>query len=181
MKSHHYKNKVYGIGHTRMRRILELAGTLSGRRVLDVGCSNGKLGALIRDLGNYVAGIEISNTAVAQARTVLDALYEFDIEHPWPSETKGFDRIILARILEHVSDPVAVLRQARAALADTGAIIITTPNFMTWTNRLRFIVGMFAYQEEGMFDFGHIRWFTYDYLKTVLHRAGFIIIEERHI
>ena len=83
--------------------------------------------------------------------------------------------------MEHVFDPVAVLKSVRGALRSGGHIIVTTPNFMTWTNRIKFLLGKFKYEEQGMFDFGHIRWFTYRYLKELLAETGFRITQERHI
>lgn len=170
------------MGHTRRDRILSLA-VGQGMRVLDVACARGYLGKLIRDRGNWVGGVEISERAASLAREQLDKVWAFDIEQPWPTDigSQSFDLIILSEIVEHVFDPVQVLRSVHAALKPDGHIIVTTPNFMTWTNRLRFIIGDFHYQQQGMFDFGHIRWFTYSYLKRVLAEAGFILTEERHI
>lgn len=185
MRENYYNEKSsnYGMSHTRLRRIMELVGDRSRLRILDVGCGNGRMGQRIKEKGHYVAGVEISETAAEQARSALDQVYSFDIERPWPEELQqgDFDLVLLPEILEHVFDPVRVLGSVRGALKPNGDIVITTPNFMTWTNRLRFLVGAFRYQEQGMFDFGHIRWFTYRYLREVLDRAGFRLTQERHI
>ncbi len=184
MREDHYKGRVvaYGMSHTRRDRILALAkGT--GQRILDIGCAAGALGALLRERGNWVGGVELSDAAIALARQRLDEVWSFDVEKLWPQRLtdEPFDVVILGEVLEHVFDPIAVLRSVRSILTDGGSIIITTPNFMTWTNRLRFLVGDFQYEEEGMFDFGHIRWFTYRYLRKVLSDAGFMVTDERHI
>lgn len=184
MKNEYYQHRTaYGMGHTRRDRILALVDGRSGQRVLDIGCADGTLGALLKARGSWVGGVELSRSAVERARQRLDAVWLFDIEQPWPSELRQmpFDTIIFGEVLEHVFDPIAVLRQARRVLASNGAVIITTPNFMTWTNRLRFLFGSFRYAKEGMFDFGHIRWFTYQYLKETLAQSGFAITYERHI
>lgn len=180
-KAEHYKGKVYGMGHTRLRRILDLVGKKPGQRVLDVGCASGRLGNEVKKFGNYVVGVEISPVAAEEARKVLAQVFAFDIEKPWPDIGGQFDLVILPEILEHVFDPLDILLEANKFLKPDGSLIITTPNFMTWTNRLRFLFGDFKYQEQGMFDFGHIRWFTYSYLKEVLQKTGFQITDERHI
>lgn len=181
---YNYKSVHYGIGHTRLRRILGLAKNSLKGKVLDVGCARGYLGRRIKEIGgNYVAGIEISEGAAHQARAVLDDVYVFDIQKHWLAEVKEqkFDLIILSEVLEHVFDPVFVLKNAHDMLSPDGEIIITTPNFMVWTNRIKFLFGNFKYQEQGMFDFGHIRWFTYRYLQDVLQESGFKVIQENHI
>ena len=184
MKENYYKERLenYGMGHTRRGRIISLVKG-SGLRVLDIGCGTGSLGALIKKEGNWVGGVELSDQAAAEARTRLDQVWQFDIESEWPAELQkqDIDVVVIAEVLEHVFDPVIVLKHIRGSLKQDGHVVITTPNFLTWTNRVRFLFGSFAYQMEGMFDFGHIRWFTYAYLKKVLTEAGFTIREERHV
>lgn len=185
MRKLHYENKSlnYGVSHTRLKRVLSLLDSSPGQKVLEVGCASGRLGREIKKIGHYVAGIEISESAAQEAKKVLDEVYVFDIESEWPAEilNEKFDLIILPEILEHVFDPVYVLKKSRAALKPDGEIILTIPNFLAWTNRVYFLLGFFRYEKEGMFDFGHIRWFTYPYLKEVLAESGFIIIAEKHI
>lgn len=177
------KNLAYGIGHTRLRRILDLAEDVSGRRILDVGCGSGKLGAEFKKRGAYAVGSDISPVAVKEAKARLDEVFLVQSEDVLPRNTSQgqFDLIILAEILEHVFDPVAMLIKANKFLKSGGHFIITTPNFMVWTNRLKFLLGKFTYQSEGMFDFGHIRWFSHSYLKEVFKEAGLKVVAEKHI
>ena len=178
------KSVHYGIGHTRLRKILDLAKNSFGGKILDIGCARGYLGRRIKEMGGkYVAGIEISQEAAQEAKTVLDKVYVFDVQKHWLPEVKEqkFELVILSELLEHVFDPVFVLKNVSEILLSNGEVVITTPNFMVWTNRIRFLFGNFKYQEQGMFDFGHIRWFTYQYLQDVLKKSGFKIVQENHI
>lgn len=177
------KSVAYGMSHTRLRRILEFIPRDRGLRVLEVGCANGRLGQEIKKLGHFVAGIDVSLQAAQNARQVLDEVHVFDIEGEWPKklEEQKLDIIVLPEILEHTFDPADILKKSAVILKPDGEIIITTPNFLVWTNRSRFLFGRFKYEEQGMFDFGHIRWFTYKYLKEVLEESGFTIAAEKHI
>lgn len=185
MKSSHYQQKSvhYGIAHTRLARILELAGSIQSKKILDVGCARGYVGQRLREKGNWVSGIEMSEPAASVAVNVLDKVYIFDVEYRWPEEIKSerFNLAVVAEVLEHVFDPVEVLKAVSRVLESDGQVIITTPNFLTWTNRLKILFGLFRYTEQGLLDFGHIRFFTYGYLKQVLAESDFKIITERHI
>ncbi len=180
---YHNKSVHYGIAKTRKRKIMELLGNTKGMRVLDIGCATGYLGAEIRSRGNYVAGVEISQQAAREAEKVLDVVYSFDLQQQWPVELqkKVYDIAVLAEVLEHVFDPVQVLNNVRDVLGTNGTIIITTPNIMAWHNRVKFLRGQFKYTDQGTLDFGHIRFFTYAYLKEVLTDSGFKLIGENHI
>ncbi len=173
----------YGISQTRLGRILKLVGDVKGKRILDLGCSTGYLGEIFKRSGAYVVGADISSQAVQKAKEVLDEAYDFDIEGEWPEEIRkeNFDIIILAEIVEHVFNPVHVLKKARGLLSEGGYIIISTPNFLSWMNRLKFLFGRFKYQEEGIFDFGHIRWFTWKLLNKNLSDSGFKIVKSANI
>lgn len=185
MRELYYQNKSanYGIGNTRRKKILDLLENKKNKKVLDIGCSTGYLGAEIRNLGNYVEGVEISETASEKAREKLDKVYNFDVEKEWPEEIKNkkFSIVILAEVLEHVFDPPEILKKISDILESDGEIIVTTPNFMTWANRIKFLLGKFQYTDQGALDFGHIRFFTYKYLKVVLRESGFRLAEENHI
>lgn len=185
MREKHYHDKSinYGIAHARLNRILDLANEDKYKNVLDVGCARGYVGRRLKEKGKFVSGIEMSAPAAKEARKVLDKVYVFDIEKPWPREIKGkkFDLVILAEVLEHVFDPVEVLKSVSRVLGNGGEIIITTPNFLTWINRIKMLFGFFGYTEQGLLDFGHIRFFTRSYLQQVLTESRFSVIKEKHI
>jgi len=130
---------------------------------------------------NYVVGVDISELAIQEASKVLDKAVAFNLEETWPDLGDKFDLAILPEILEHVFDPVRVLKRVNENLKPDGQIIITTPNILIWTNRVKFLFGNFKYTNQGLMDFGHIRFFTYRYLKEVLRNSGFEIEKESHI
>lgn len=183
MRFNYYQEKSinYGVAHTRLRKIMSLVGGISGKKVLDVGCARGYVGSRIKALGNYTVGVDISESAAREAEKVLDKTYVFDLEGPWPDFSDKFDLAILPEILEHVFDPVEVLKKTSSKLKDRGEIIVTTPNILTWTNRANVLLGNFEYTDQGLMDFGHIRFFTYKYLNKVLKDSGFKLIKENHI
>ncbi len=185
MNKEYYKDKSlkYGIGGTRRKRVFGLIGDVKNKKILDMGCATGYIGSELKMMGNYVVGVDISEPAVKQAREKLDEAYAMNIVGDWPEEIKKrkFDLIIMAEILEHVFDPANILKKAHSILAEGGEAIITTPNILAWHHRIKFVFGKFKYENQGTFDFGHIRFFTYPYLKKILNESGFRIVKENHI
>ncbi|MEK7515156.1 MAG: class I SAM-dependent methyltransferase [Patescibacteria group bacterium] len=180
-RAYEEKSVTYGISTTRRNNIMKLVGG-PHLRVIDIACSRGYLGKLIKERGNYVAGVDVSHAAVEYAKQVLDDAYELDIQGDWPEHlaNQSFDLAVAAAVIEHVFDPVAFLKSVASTLRPAGHIIVTTPNFFSWRNRLTFLFGRFKYTEQGDFDFGHIRWFDYRYLREVLKESGFSIVRENH-
>ena len=61
---------------------------------------------------------------------------------------------------------------ARQALKPGGAVIVSVPNVAHWSVRLCLLRGMFQYQQEGIMDATHLRWFTQESIKSLLTSFG---------
>ena len=184
MDANYYKDKsvAYGMSHTRRSRILKLVGNPENKKVLDIGCASGYMGSRLKEAGAYVVGVDISSKAIDIAKGRLNEAYLVEPGQILPPGNRDlFDIVLLTEVIEHIFDPVPILSEIREHINAGGFLIITPPNFMTWTNRLRFLFGNFRYADQGMFDFGHIRWFTYQYLKEIIQKSGFKIEIEEHI
>jgi len=96
-------------------------------RYLDVGCgSGGTLGAA-KALGWRVAGIEMDEAAAARARRFTETLHVGDALTA-PFAPASFDVVSAFHVLEHVPDPVALVRRMLGWLAPGGLVIIEVPN-----------------------------------------------------
>jgi SAM-dependent methyltransferase len=96
-------------------------------RHLDVGCGSGAALGVARALGWRVAGIEMAEAAAARARRFTDDLHVGDVLSA-PFEDGRFDVVTAFHVLEHVPDPVAVLRRMLGWLAPGGLLIVEVPN-----------------------------------------------------
>lgn len=155
--------------------LLRLWGGRTGLRVLDVGCGFATTSQEIQRRGNEVTGIEASVDAVAVARTRIARVIEADLHDTSKLEGESFDTIIFADVLEHLAWPLAVLRDYLRLLAPGGSVIISLPNVGLWSVRLGLLAGRFHYQDTGVLDRTHLRFFTRRSARQLIERAGLFV------
>lgn len=153
-------------------------------RVLDIGCGCGANAAVIRAMAPHahLVGIEPSAAAADIARGQgFDEVHETDAL-AWlrASNAEPFDAVVLSDVLEHIADPVAMLRElSRAEALRNATWVISVPNYAVWYNRIRTLLGRFSYQWSGLFDRTHLRFFTRRSIQDVFKYCGFEVIEDR--
>jgi 2-polyprenyl-3-methyl-5-hydroxy-6-metoxy-1,4-benzoquinol methylase len=173
---------VYGMSSTRKKMILEAMGDISGWRILDIGCGVGILGSEMKKRGSVVEGVDISAASVDAAKKVIDGAHVSDIQNEkLPFDDASFDVAVCTEVVEHLLFPENVMSEAHRVLKPGGFVIITTPNFLVWSNRLRMLFGRFDYTETGFLDRGHVHFFTEGSLSHMLGNAGLRIISAHHV
>jgi glycosyltransferase involved in cell wall biosynthesis len=152
-----------------------LVGT--GQRVLEAGCAAGAFGRELVRAGNRVTGIDCEPNISADAG--YEAVVRTDVETGLGSlvgnSTQPFDRILLLDVLEHLRDPSPVLQDARRLLAQRGKLIVSVPNTVNFTVRLMVLFGRFRYDDRGILDWSHLRFFTKSTIRKLLEQHGYRI------
>ena len=146
-------------------------------RILDVGTADGYLGAILKNRGHSLVGVEQDLAAAEQARPYYDCFHVADIESFEFPYREEFDFILFADVLEHVRDPIRVLQRSLPTLKKTGELIISLPNVANIVIRLSLLVGRFDYCERGILDRTHLRFFTLSGLKKMMQEASCRILE----
>jgi 2-polyprenyl-3-methyl-5-hydroxy-6-metoxy-1,4-benzoquinol methylase len=148
----------------------------SGHRVLEVGCSVGHVTEHLVAAGNTVVGVEIDPDAAEHARRFAERVHVLDLDVTPLSkvESDRFDVILLGDVLEHLRNPSGVLRDLTSLLEPDGRLVVSVPHVGHIDVRLMLLQGRWAYQDDGLLDRTHLRWFTRQSLREMLAEAGFV-------
>ena len=162
----------------------EIFGLIPGdtRRIVEAGCSNGNLARAskaARPACEYI-GIEIEPEYAELARSVCDRVVVGDVEHLDDATFASLfpsDCWIFSDVLEHLYDPWTMLKRLRSHIAPDGTVLACIPNAQHWSVQWRINSGEFRYEDSGLLDRTHIRWFTKTTIVELFRTAGFTIVE----
>lgn len=137
-----------------------------GGLLLDIGCGSGSMLKLMQSLGCCVEGVDIDPLAVENAKSkglkVRLGKIE-DLMYP----DNHFDVITMSHIIEHVQDPLQLLRECHRILKLSGHLIVVTPNSESLGHRI------FKINWRELDPPRHLHIFTPSSLHQLAKRAGF--------
>ena len=84
---------------------------------------------------------------------------------------------IFGDTLEHLRDPWRILKSIRDVIPGDGVVVICIPNAQHWSLQVRLNAGDFRYEDSGLLDRTHLRWFTRVTLLEMLDQTGFALLE----
>ncbi len=148
--------------------------------LIEIGCSSGALARAYKTQlpGCHYLGVEVDAAYAELAKRYCDDCLVLDIESApdsfWQDQSER-DCWIFGDTLEHLKDPWTVLRRIRDVISRKGVVVACIPNAQHWTLQAKLSVGDFRYQESGLMDKTHLRWFTRQTIIELLDYAGFRI------
>lgn len=147
-----------------------------GASVLDVGCWAGAVGRfLIEHRATTVDGIEPEEAMAALASRFYRNVFVGTIEDYLASQRQFYDRLLLLDVLEHLAEPSDSLMRCTDLLNADGRALVSVPNVAHWSVRKDLLLGRWRYQEYGILDRTHLRFFTLDSAAELLVAAGWEI------
>jgi 2-polyprenyl-3-methyl-5-hydroxy-6-metoxy-1,4-benzoquinol methylase len=152
----------------------------AGKRHLDVGCDTGLfLESFSRLYGTRPTGIDVAKRAVAIARAKGIEAYDTDLLHA--SDLPDFHLITLIDVIEHVPDPMALLRAVRGRLAADGVCYVETPNVRSTVYRVGRLLcnatgGRPAWICDRLFLPEHVQYLSATGLAAAARAAGLSVV-----
>lgn len=142
--------------------------------VLDVGCALGGFLNLLRSRGlTQLAGVDVTETYVAEARRTTPHRIEVGNAEALPFDDETFDALVIEQVLEHLVHPRRAFEEARRVLRSGGILCIGVPDAA-------------RYKETPFFDYywlllrEHIQHFDVRHLSLLAARAGFELCDVQH-
>ncbi len=154
------------------------------KTVLEFGCGIGKTGKAITDkYDSQITGVDLSVEAieVAKQQNCYQKLIIANLDQtPIPSEIENeqFDCILYPDILEHLKDPWGVIRSHLNLLAPNGVMIASIPNIRhIYILKDLILKGTWTYQDMGILDRTHLRFFTKKEMIRLFEQANLRVIQ----
>lgn len=192
----YYRNNVTYISRVdrRLERIIALVSELRPSSVLDLGCGRGFLLAQLADAGlSGLTGMDVYDDVPTDRWDYARG----DVTSGLPFPDASFECVIAGEIIEHVPDPDELLREIRRVLVPGGFLVISTPNMVSWANRVLVPLGVQPLGTESSSEIalgrrlrvlgqgnqvqGHLKVFTFRALREILERYGFTVIKREGV
>jgi SAM-dependent methyltransferase len=145
---------------------------IAAQNVLDIGCGSGSFLKAFQERGWSVYGIDPVPHWTDYVRRLVGGTDETIVTGTYgPSSFPGrtFSLILYSHTIEHIPDPVPMLRLMRSHLSGDGFLFVATPNLLDAPADNLF---------KGFLAGAHVRLFSPSALRTVLARAGFSVVTE---
>jgi SAM-dependent methyltransferase len=154
------------------RSLRMLAGYKRSGKLLDVGCGAGFFLDAARNFGNWqVCGIEPSSYACGLARKRIGSNVLNCTLKEAGFQDAEFDIVSLWYVLEHVSSPISLLREAKRILKPEGLLLVAVPN-LNYLLLKRRITKLFATKPASLYPHEHLYQFSLKTIRMVLGRVG---------
>lgn len=186
----YYRNNVTYISRLdpRLARIIDLVSEERPASTLDIGCGRGFLLRHLADRGlTNLTGMDVYDDVPTDRWTYARG----DVTTGLPFEDGAFECVIAGEIIEHVPNPDALLREIRRILAPGGMLVVSTPNIVSWANRVLVPLGVQPLGTETSSEIalgrrhrilgqgnqvqGHLKVFTSRALTEILERYGYSV------
>lgn len=134
--------------------------------LLDIGCGSGRIAHILLQKGYKVFGIDFSETALARARKRGLDVKRANLDEGIPEPDHSYDVVWAGDIIEHVFDPIGLLKDVQRVLKPGGVLIFSIPSDVGIVSRFKMLIG-YSYQEEMYRRSGFYKHHTFFNLRLI--------------
>ncbi|MFH2122627.1 MAG: class I SAM-dependent methyltransferase [Pseudomonadota bacterium] len=154
--------------------------------VLEIGCATGYMTEyLARHKQCHVLGVEPVEEQAELARKrgqevitgLIDSQETQEQLFAYTNEHGLFEIVFMSQVIEHIADPAATLHALKRLLAPDGYLVISTCSIVHWKSRLQILLGRWEYEDYGIFDRTHLRFFTIKSFRQLLEQSGYTVVD----
>ena len=148
-------------------RLAFLERQAPGKKILDIGCAMGFFLSIAKKEGWDCSGVELSKDAASHAKKVIGAkrIHNGTLDTA-PFKAGSFDCITMFDVIEHLDDPLPILKACRRLLKRDGILMVETANVDSLTARVR-------KEKWGYYLLGHLVYFSPKTLRRAFREGGF--------
>ena len=187
----YYRNNVTYISQLdpRLARIIDLVSTARPASLADIGSGRGFLLDRLADRGlTGMVGVDVFDDVQSDRWDYRCA----DITERLPFEDASMECVVAGEIIEHVPNPDHLVREVRRVLVPEGLLVVSTPNLVSWANRVLVPFGIQPLGTETSSEValgrrlrvlgqgnqvqGHLKVFSHRALAEILERTGFTVL-----
>ena len=157
------------------RELARLSQAKDNPRLFDLGCGNGSVGAVLRNDGWEVSGVDPSAEGIAQVRKAYPML-RLEQGSAYDDLAKRFGQfpaVISLEVVEHVYAPRDYASTLYDLVEPGGTAILSTPYHGYLKNLALAVTGKLDRHFTALWDHGHIKFWSIPTLTTLLTESGF--------
>lgn len=154
------------------------------KAVLEFGCATGHVTKVLVEQGCRVIGVEVDPGAAEIAGKWAEEVIVGHVERDdiWEHlSAEKFDALLFGDVLEHLGDPLSVLRSAVRYISPSGMVVISVPNIAHGDVRMALLRGAFPYRETGLLDRTHLHFFTRESIVELCRKAGLVVVDLQRV
>ena len=156
------------------------------QHLLEFGCAEGRLGAAYKheNPGACWYGMDIHQPAVKAAQTRIDYAACASANQPIVDELiwqHQYDCLVYGDVIEHLINPQDSIRLHLEMLKPGGYLITCLPNIEHWSTFHELLSGRWEYQQEGLMDNTHLRFFTLASATRMFERLGLTVTSTKPV
>jgi 2-polyprenyl-3-methyl-5-hydroxy-6-metoxy-1,4-benzoquinol methylase len=176
-EKHKYEYAVDTTADTAPARVVRMIGR--EQRVLEVGSGPGSITKQLKEAGRCkVTALEIDPVAIELVKPFCEAVYSADLNSSeWDKVLSGqkFEVVLAADVLEHVYNPLAVLKKMASLVTPGGRVVLSLPHVGHCAIATCLLLEDFEYRDWGLLDRTHIRFFGLKNIQDLLQQANLAI------